>query len=59
MKVEYTYEVVVTVDEEKGAEVEKALEETAKKFDSQADVEETDATEVGETEEEGSGTSED
>lgn len=46
MKRTYTYNVIVTVNEETGAEVEKALNETAKKFDEYADVEETDSEEV-------------
>lgn len=46
MLVEFTYEVVVTVDEDKGTDVEKALLVTAKEFDrTGASVTETDAVE--------------
>lgn len=48
MKVEFTYCVQVTVDEAKGAEVEKAIEAAVKSFDPNADVDETDATKIEE-----------
>lgn len=44
MKVQFTYKVIVTVDEEDGAKVEAALEEAVKPFN--GDVTETDAEEI-------------
>lgn len=50
MKVEFTYCVYVTVDDEKGIEVEKALLAAAKNFDSAASIEESDAQELDDSE---------
>lgn len=50
MKVEYTYEVMVTVDEDQGEAVEKALRVASKQFDPSAAVNETDAVEIDEDE---------
>lgn len=55
MKVCFTYTVQVTVDEEKGADVQSALEKVIEPFDSNATIDETDATEVEDSGPEGDG----
>lgn len=59
MKVEYVYEVTLVVNEDEGAKVEAALKEAAKKFNTEATVDEVQADPQPEPEEEGEGTSED
>lgn len=46
MKIQFTYQVVITVDEEKGADVEAALNAAAVQFDKQCDVTEENAEEI-------------